>query len=70
MNKSFLAIVLLLVAALISPNPVFSETIADADALYDQGGMTNLLNAINFYERFLAQNPDIFEANWKCAHKN
>lgn len=67
MNKSFLAIALLLVGAIISPNPVFAEPIADADALYEQGGMTNLLNAITFYERLLGENPDIFEANWKCA---
>jgi hypothetical protein len=66
-NKSFPAIAFLLAATLFSPIPVVAGPIADADALYEQGGMVNLLNAINLYERLLGENPDIFEANWKCA---
>ena len=67
MNRPFLPITLLWVAALISPMPVFAESIADADALYEQGGMVNFYNAIAMYERILGKNPGIFEANWKCA---
>ena len=67
MNQPYLPITLLLVATIISPIPVFAGTIADADASYEQGGMVNVYTAIDMYERFLGTNPEIFEANWKCA---
>ena len=67
MNKPFLSVALLLVAAIIGAIPVFAGPIADADALFDQGGMVNVANSIDMYERLLATNPESFEANWKCA---
>lgn len=67
MKKPSLPVTLLLVAAIISPLPVFAGSIADADALYEQGGMVSVVNSIDMYEQFLARNPDNFEANWKCA---
>lgn len=67
MNKPLLTITLLLVAAVISPIPVFAGSIADADTMYEKGGMANMLEAIGRYERFLSANPEDFEANWKCA---
>jgi hypothetical protein len=67
MNKPFLTVTLLLIAVIITPMQVFAGDIADADALYDNGGMQDVLNSIDRYERFLATNPEDFEANWKCA---
>lgn len=44
-----------------------ADYMADADKLYDQGGLENYQQAIALYKKALAQNPDSYEANWKCA---
>jgi tetratricopeptide (TPR) repeat protein len=41
--------------------------VAEADKLFEQGGLDNYQKAIELYEKALAQNPDDYEANWKCA---
>ena len=61
MKKPFLPITLLLVAAIISPLPVFAGSIAEADASFEQGGMVNVANSIDGYEQILTRNPDNFE---------
>ncbi|MBC2712710.1 MAG: hypothetical protein HGJ94_17500 [Desulfosarcina sp.] len=67
MIKQFLRIALLLFAAILTPLLVLAGSIADADALYEQGGTVNLFNAINMCETFLEKSPENFEGNWKCA---
>jgi tetratricopeptide (TPR) repeat protein len=44
-----------------------ADYVADADKLYGQGGLANFKQAIETYKKALAQNPDNYEANWKCA---
>ncbi len=44
-----------------------AEYVADADKLYDQGGLANFKQALELYKKALAANPDSYEANWKCA---
>jgi tetratricopeptide (TPR) repeat protein len=44
-----------------------ADYVADADKLYDQGGLANYKQAIDLYKKALAENPDSYEANWKCA---
>ena len=44
-----------------------ADYVADADKLFDQGGLDNYKQAIELYKKALAQNPDSYEANWKCA---
>lgn len=66
--KTFLpALLLLLVAALCASGPALSATTADADALYELGGMDNYREAITLYEARLAETPGDFALNWKCA---
>jgi tetratricopeptide (TPR) repeat protein len=41
--------------------------LTEADKLFDQGGLENYQQAIELYLKALAENPDDYEANWKCA---
>jgi tetratricopeptide (TPR) repeat protein len=41
--------------------------VAQADTLFDQGGLENYQKAIDLYKKALAESPDDYEANWKCA---
>jgi len=43
------------------------DLIAQADALYTRGGLQNYQKAIELYLQFLADNPNDFDGNWKCA---
>jgi tetratricopeptide (TPR) repeat protein len=44
-----------------------ADYLAEADRLFDQGGLDNYKQAIELYQKTLAENPDSYEANWKCA---
>lgn len=44
-----------------------ADYIAEADRLFDQGGLENYKQAIELYEKALAETPDSYDANWKCA---
>jgi len=44
-----------------------ADNLADADKLFDQGGLDNYKQAIDLYNKVLAVNPDSYEANWKIA---
>ncbi len=39
----------------------------DADKLFDQGGLANFKQAIELYQKAIAENPGSYEAAWKCA---
>jgi len=44
-----------------------ADYVAEADKLFDQGGLDNYKQAIELYQKALAGNPNSYEANWKCA---
>lgn len=47
-----------------------NDTIAQADALFEKGDITNItsiLESIPLYIKAVEANPDSYEANWKCA---
>ena len=44
-----------------------ADYIAEADKLFDQGKLNSYKQAIESYKKALAENPDNYEANWKCA---
>lgn len=46
---------------------IAADYIAEADKLYDQGGLANFQKAIELYKKAIAENPGSYEANWKCA---
>ncbi|MGB5750415.1 MAG: tetratricopeptide repeat protein [Desulfobacterales bacterium] len=44
-----------------------ASDVADGDSAYSRGGLDGYKQAIELYEKALADNPDSYEANWKCA---
>ncbi len=44
-----------------------ADYVAEADGAYDRGGLEGYKQAIDLLEKALADNPDSYEANWKCA---
>jgi len=51
--------------------PAYADTpgslSAEADSLYEDGGMENLSTCVSLYRRILSDAPDSYEAAWKCA---
>jgi tetratricopeptide (TPR) repeat protein len=48
-------------------NLMAAEYIAEADKLFELGGLENYKQAIDLYQKAIAHNPGSYEANWKCA---
>jgi tetratricopeptide (TPR) repeat protein len=44
-----------------------ADYVAEADKLYDQGGLAKYKQALELYKKALAEDPNNYEANWKCA---
>jgi tetratricopeptide (TPR) repeat protein len=44
-----------------------ADYVAEADNLFEQGGLANYKQAIELYQKAIAENPGSYEANWKCA---
>lgn len=44
-----------------------ADYVAEADTLFEQGSLANYKQAIELYQKAIAENPDSYEANWKCA---
>lgn len=57
----------LLFAAALAPVAGRADGLAEADALYAQGGLENLARAAALYRAAADQAPGSYEANWKCA---
>ena len=43
------------------------DSLAEADKIYDQGGLENYKKSIDLYVKAVEQQPDDYEAAWKCA---
>lgn len=52
---------------LLSGGAMATDPIAEADKLYDQGGLENYQKAAELLRQAVAADPDSYEANWKCA---
>jgi tetratricopeptide (TPR) repeat protein len=44
-----------------------TDYVAEADKLFEQGGLANYKQAIELYQKAIAENSGSYEANWKCA---
>ena len=43
------------------------DSLAEADKVFDQGGIENFKQSIDLYVKAVEQQPDDYEAAWKCA---
>ena len=57
----------MLIALMLVPNLALGDPLDQADTLFQLGGLDNYRQAITIYETLLAQHPDDFDLNWKCA---
>ena len=67
MKKSALAILILLLISLSPTGVLAADYLAEADKLYDAGGVENYKKCIDLCLKAVQQNQNSFEANWKCA---
>ena len=44
-----------------------ADYVAEADKLFEQGGLADYKQAIELYQKAITENPDSYEAHWKCA---
>lgn len=44
-----------------------ADFLAEADKIFDQGGIENYKRSIDLYVKAVEQQPDDYEAAWKCA---
>jgi tetratricopeptide (TPR) repeat protein len=67
MNRMTLGCLCLFLVVIFPLGLPAADDLAKADRLFDRGGIENYKQAIELYQKVLAENPDSYEANWKCA---
>lgn len=68
MRRVIAGVFLLFVVFMLSGQVRADETIVQADSLFEQGGVDNLLKAGDLYARVSDTNPKSYEAAWKACH--
>lgn len=48
-------------------NALAEDYLAEADKIFDEGGVENFKKSIELYQKAVEQQPDDYEANWKLA---
>jgi len=54
----------------LSGSVLADDYLAQADAIYNKGGMENYKKSIPLYLKAVQADPNSYEANWKCARAN
>ena len=67
MKTTGLRVLCFLLAMLFPVSLMAADYAAQADRLFEKGGLENYRQAIDLYKKALAQDPDSYQANWKCA---
>ena len=67
MNRSALWIVGFCLVFAFPSSLLAADSVAQADKLFDQGGLENIKKAIDLYKQAMAADPKDYEAAWKCA---
>ena len=67
MKRTILGCLGLILVFIFPFNLPAADYVAEADKLFDQGGIENYKQAVDLYKKALAENPNDYEANWKCA---
>jgi len=67
MKKSFILILVGILLMFLSLSSKGEELLIEADALFEKGGIENILASIPLYIKAAENDPQSYEANWKCA---
>jgi hypothetical protein len=67
MKRLTLSCLCILLIAIFATGAMAADAIAEADRLFDQGGLENYKQAIDLYINAVNANPKSYEATWKCA---
>jgi len=67
MKKYFLFLLTCTLFFVFSFTSLANDTIEQADALFEKGDVTSILESIPLYIKAVGANQDSYEANWKCA---
>ncbi len=67
MKRLTIGVLCVTLTAVFSFGAMAADSIAEADKLFRQGGLENYKQAIELYLKRLEENPNSYEANWKCA---
>ena len=67
MKKTTLGCLGLLLVIIFPFSLLAADYVAEADSAYARGGLDGYKQAIELYEKALTENPNSYEANWKCA---
>jgi tetratricopeptide (TPR) repeat protein len=68
MMKKYIIGTALLAIFLVFPLSALAEDyLAEADKIFDEGGVENFKKSIELYQKAVEQQPDDYEANWKLA---
>jgi tetratricopeptide (TPR) repeat protein len=67
MKRFFLLGIFLSVLLIFPAGVMAADNLAEADALFEKGGVDNHKMGMELCLKAVAENPDSFEANWKCA---
>ena len=67
MKKTTLGCLGLLLVIIFPFSLLAADYVAEADSAYARGGLEGYKQAIELYEKALAENPNSYEANWKCS---
>jgi len=70
MKKTLFGGLCLLLLVVFPGNLLAADYLAQADAIYNKGGMDNYQKSIPLYVKAVEANPSSFEANWKAARAN
>ena len=65
MKRATLCGLFLFMLILFPFNLMAADYVAEADELFEQGGLANFKQAIELYQKAIAENPENYEANWK-----
>ncbi len=67
MNKNMWGAAIIVIFMVFPVGAAAVDYLAEADKIYDQGGIENFQKSIDLYVKAVEQQPDDYEANWKCA---
>jgi tetratricopeptide (TPR) repeat protein len=67
MKKYIIGTALLAIFLVFPLSALAEDYLAEADKIFDEGGVENFKKSIELYQKAVEQQPDDYEANWKLA---